>query len=353
MPEKLRRRTFLSLAPALPAAGKQRAAGQGRWQPKVAENISGLDDATLRWMAQIGLEWVDLQGSEAVDRDKKGWWSAEDVQAAVRRCVEFDLKIAAITVPIAWQTSPMLGKPERDRDIENICRSIRAVGEAGIPVFQYRWSPDFYWGAEMGYHSLKGRGGASYTAFDYDLVKDKPPFEALGPITRAELWTRLMYFLKAVVPVAEKAGVKLSLHPKDPPQAVVRGVERLLTSVEDIEKFVDAVPGPVSGFTFCQGTVTEMGADVIDAIRRIGRRGKIHHVHFRAVRGRVPRYVETFIDEGDVDMLDAMRAYKEVGYQGALVSDHTPRLSGDLPGGKLGRTFSHGYIRALIQAVNK
>lgn len=353
MAEKFERRTFLSLSAAPLAARRTAPAAPLKWQPKVAENISDLSDATLRWMAQIGLEWVDLQGSELVDRDRKGWWTVEDVQAAVKRCAEFNLKIAAITVPIAWQTSPMLGKPERDRDIGNICRSIRAVGEAGIPVFQYRWSPDFYWGAEMGYQAVKGRGGAMYTAFDYDLVKDKPPFEALGPITRQELWTRLIYFLKALAPAAEKAGVKLSLHPKDPPQPVVRGVERLLTSVEDIEKFVDAVPGPVSGFTFCQGTVTEMGADVIDAIRRIGRRGKIHHVHFRAVRGRVPRYVETFIDEGDVDMLEAMQAYKEVGYQGALVSDHTPRLSGDLPGGKLGRTFSHGYIRALIHAVNR
>ena len=103
------------------------------------------------------------------------------------------------------------------------------------------------------------------------------------------------------------------LHPKDPPVKAMRGVSRLLTSTEEIEAFLDAVPSPANGFTFCQGTVTEMGVDVIDAIRRIGGRGRIHHVHFRAVRGSVPRYEETFIDEGDVDMLDAMRAYKDVG----------------------------------------
>jgi len=96
----------------------------------------------------------------------------------------------------------------------------------------------------------------------------------------------------------------------------------------------------------------EMGVDVIDAIRRIGGRGKIHHVHFRNVRGKVPKYVETFIDEGDVDMLAAMRAYREVGYTGTIVSDHTPQIPGDLPGGKIGRSFSHGYIRGLIEAVN-
>ncbi|MCP5114402.1 MAG: TIM barrel protein, partial [bacterium] len=182
-------------------------------------------------------------------------------------------------------------------------RSIRAVGEAGVPVFQYRWSPDFYWGKEMGYYSVEGRGGAVYKAFDNELVKNQPPFENLGVIPYDVLWDRLIYFLKPLAEAAEKANVKLSLHPKDPPQPVVRGIARLLTNTDQIERFLDAVPSPASGFTFCQGTVTEMGVDVIDAIRRIGGRGRIHHVHFRAVRGRVPKYVETFIDEGDVDML--------------------------------------------------
>jgi mannonate dehydratase len=199
---------------------------------------------------------------------------------------------------------------------------------------------------------VEGRGGALYKAFDYDLVKGKPPFEGLGEIGYQELWDRLIYFLKPLAEAAEKANVKLSLHPKDPPQPVVRGIARLFTNIEQIESFLDAVPSPASGFSFCQGTVTEMGVDVIDAIRRIGGRGRIHHVHFRAVRGHVPRYVETFIDEGDVDMLEAMRTYKEVGYRGAIVSDHTPKVTGDVTGGKIGRSFSHGYIRALIQAVN-
>jgi mannonate dehydratase len=342
----LDRRTFLTVAAAFAAPAP------GKWQLKIAENISGLEETTLRWMAQLGIEWVDLQGSEAVDRGKKGWWSPEDVRAAVDRCAQFGLRIAVITVPIAWEMNAMLGKPERDRDIENIARSIAAVGSAGIPVFQYRWSPDFYWGAEMGYKTVEGRGGVRLSSFDFNLVKDKPPFPEFGVISYDQLWERLMYFLRAVVPAAEKAGVKLSLHPKDPPQPVVRGVARLLTSTEQIEKFVDAIPSPAHGFTFCQGTVTEMGVDVIDAIRRIGRRGRIHHVHFRGVRGTVPHYTEVFIDQGDVDMLAAMRAYKEVGYQGALVSDHTPRIVGDNAAGLMGRSFSHGYIRALVQAVN-
>lgn len=350
MPELVSRRNLLAgaaVAPAAPALPPD-----GPWQPKVAENIGDLEASTLGWLAQLGLQWVDLQGAESVDRDQKGWWSFDDLQAAQQRCRQFGLQIAAITVPIAWQMRPMLGAPGRDEDIERIVRSIRAAGRAGIPVFQYRWSPDFYWGPEMGYTRVEGRGGARYTAFDFDLVKDKPPFENLGPISYEELWERLVYFLKAVVPAAEQAGVKLALHPKDPPQPVVRGIARLLTNLEQIERFLDLFASPVHGFTLCQGTVAEMGVDVIEAIRRLGGRGRIHHVHFRNVRGRVPLYVETFIDEGDIDMLAAMRAYKAVGYTGAIVSDHTLQLTGDLPGGKMGRSFSHGYIRALIQAVN-
>lgn len=350
MSEPLSRRSLLAGAAVAPAANGVPA--DPSWQPKIAENVGDLEESTLGWLAQLGLKWVDLQGAESVDRDKKGWWSLEDLLAAQQRCRQFGLQIAAITVPIAWQMRPMLGAPGRDEDIERIIRSIGAAGRAGIPVFQYRWSPDFYWGPEMGYRRVEGRGGARYTAFDFDLVRDKPPFENLGSISYEQLWERLVYFLKAVVPAAEQAGVKLALHPKDPPQPVVRGIARLLTNLDQIERFLDLFASPAHGFTLCQGTVAEMGVDVIEAIRRLGARGRIHHVHFRNVRGRVPRYVETFIDEGDIDMLAAMRAYKAAGYTGAIVSDHTPQLTGDLPGGKMGRSFSHGYIRALIQAVN-
>ncbi len=108
-----------------------------------------------------------------------------------------------------------------------------------------------------------------------------------------------------------------------------------------------------SGITFCQGTITEMGVDVLEEIRYFGKRGKIHLVHFRAVRGTVPRYTEVFVDEGDIDMLEAMKTYKDAGYTGPFVSDHTPRVEGDTPWGHIGRTFSHGYMRGLVQAVNR
>jgi mannonate dehydratase len=219
-------------------------------------------------------------------------------------------------------------------------------------MIEWRWSPDFKWGEDVGYYQAEGRGGATYKAFDHSISINKPPFPELGIISREEMWDRLLYFCRPVVKAAEEAGVKMSLHPKDPPVKEMRGISRVLTNTDDIEAFLDAVDSPANGFTFCQGTVTEMGVDVIDAIRRIGGRGRIHHVHFRAVRGQVPKYVETFIDEGDVDMLEAMKAFKEVNYTGSLVSDHTPKITGDTEFGKMGRSFSHGYIRALVHAAN-
>ena len=327
-------------------------AADPKWSPRVGENIGDLDDDTLTWMAQLGLEYVVLQGTDWVDRDGKGYWSAADIKDLHARCGAFGLQLHSLMIPIAWLTAAMLGDPARDGMIENIGRSMKEAGASGVEMIEWRWSPDFKWGADVGYYEAQGRGGAVYKAFNYGTVADAEPFSDLGRIARQDLWDRLVYFTEGVMPAAEEAGVKMSLHPKDPPVKSMRGVDRLLTNTDEIEAFLDAVDSPANGFTFCQGTVTEMGVDVIDAIRRIGGRNKIHHVHFRGVRGHVPQYIETFIDEGDVDMLEAMRAYKEVNYTGSLVSDHTPRVTGDIAGGRVGRSFSHGYIRGLIQAVN-
>lgn len=339
------------LAGACQHAPSNEETGPG-WSPRLSENIGSLDDATLRWMAQLGLQWVVLQGTDSIDRDGKGHWSEQDVAAVRERCASYGLKLHSLMLPISWLMNSMLGRPDRDRDIERIRTSIAAAGAVGVTVVEWRWSPDFRWGNEVGYYDKPGRGGATYKAFDFNRVREAPPFEEVGSISREQLWERMIYFTNGVMDAAEEAGIKMSLHPKDPPVKAMRGVSRILTSTEEIEAFLDAVPSPSNGFTFCQGTVTEMGVDVIDAIRRIGGRGRIHHVHFRAVRGSVPRYEETFIDEGDVDMLEAMRAYKEVGYDLAIVSDHSPGIPGDLSGRKIGRSFSHGYIRGLVQAVN-
>ena len=188
---------------------------------------------------------------------------------------------------------------------------------------------------------------ASASADQAKQASPEPGFEAGAD----EVWERIRYFLEYVVPVAEGAGVKLACHHDDPPVPTLKGETRVLGSLEGMKRLVEMVPSEANGLNFCQGTVTEMGVDVIEAIRYFGSRGKIHHVHFRNVKGSIPRFDESFIDDGDVDMLEAMRTYKEVGYRGTIMPDHTPKIVGDTAWGHRGRAFALGYMKALMKAV--
>ena len=194
------------------------------------------------------------------------------------------------------------------------------------------------------------RGGASTRYFDYEKAKQAPPEPSFEASTD-EVWERIRYFLERVVPEAEKAGVKLALHPDDPPVPNLKGETRVLGSLEGLKHLIEIVPSDANGLNFCQGTIAEMGADVIEAIRYFGSRDKINHVHFRNVNGSIPQFHETFIDNGDVDMLEAIRAYEEVGYTGTIMPDHTPKVVEDSSWRHRGRAFSLGYLKALMEVV--
>jgi len=338
------------LAPAVRA--QDPLSRPGAWIPKLSENLSDVQPSTLRWLSQLGCKHVVFQGTDRVDQDKKGYWTTADILRVKKNCDDAGLILESMMIPIGSYRRAQLGLPGRDQDIENSCRTIRAAGEVGLAMMEWRFWPDFYWDERVGYYNKDGRGGARVRGFDYARIKDAPPLEEIGVVSQDEMWDRLRYFAKPVIAAAEKAGVRLSIHPSDPPVANMRGVARLFYHPDTFARFLREFPSPASGITFCQGTFTEMGADVLEEIRRFGRMQKIFLVHMRGVKGKVPNYVEVFIDEGDINMVQAMRTYKEVGYAGPLVSDHTPGLEGDTPWGIAGRSFSLGYIRALVQAVN-
>jgi mannonate dehydratase len=219
----------------------------------------------------------------------------------------------------------MLGKsPERDREIDDVCQMIRNTSRAGIPSLKYNMT---FLGV-VRTESTKGRGGAAYSTFVYDKAKQDPPLTAAGPINEDVYWERITYFLNRVVPVAEEYKVRLACHPQDPAMPRGRGfqgVETVLGSVDGLKRFVSIAESPYHGLNFCQGTVAEMlekpGEQIFDVIRWFGSRKKIFNVHFRNIRGRVLDFQETFIDEGDVDMLKAMRVYKDVGYDGMMMPE--------------------------------
>jgi mannonate dehydratase len=244
------------------------------------------------------------------------------------------------------------GLPGGDEEIATVCRLIDNMGKLGIPVWCYEWMTDFNWLRTN--TSTPSRGGSVVTSFDNSLMKDAPPTEG-GPISEEKLWETLEYFLRKVIPVAEKAGVKLAMHPDDPPLSPIRGVGRIMRSIENYQRLLDLIPSPVNGITMCQGNFTLMTDDLPGAIRQFGQQGKIFFVHFRDVQGTPERFEETWHDAGKTDMLACMKAYKEIGFDGVLRPDHVPTVEGDSNEhagySSFGRLYAIGYIRGLRQAV--
>lgn len=246
-----------------------------------------------------------------------------------------------------------LGGPGREEELEHFCTLLRNMGRLGIPVLCYNWMPVLGWIRTS--VALRGRGGAAVAGFDQRLLEDAPPAPG-APVAEDALWENLRTFLERVVPVAEQAGVRLAMHPDDPPLSPIRGIARIMRSVEGFQRLLDLVPSEANGMTLCQGNFTLMTDDLPGAIRQFGGQRRIFFVHFRDVRGEPSGFVETFHDEGQTDMAACMRAYREVGFDGVMRSDHTPTLEGDRADvagySLLGRIHAVGYMTGLRQAAD-
>ncbi len=255
------------------------------------------------------------------------------------------------TIPVSDRIT--LGLPGRDEDLGRFCESVANMGRAGIPILCYNFMAVFNWLRTS--TTTRTRGGALTSRYDHSLLADAPLTYA-GEVNEDRVWENFAYFLEKVVPVAEQNGVKLALHPDDPPISPVLGVARIMRSLEAFDRAFALVPSPANGMTFCQGNFAAMGVDVVDAIHHFGRQGKIFYVHFRDVRGSVPVFEETFHDDGKTDMAAAMRAYRDIGFDGPMRPDHTPTLEGESnadPGYMvMGRLYAVGYMRGLIDAIH-
>jgi mannonate dehydratase len=333
-----------------------RNAGKARMK---AGTQHGDADSILRVLAGFGVNHIcSLLPSAKMDQA----WSVESLSRLKERVESFGITLDMVPLPlssseISRSENPaiLLAKePDRERQIDDICQMIRNVSRAGIPSAKYNLTL-------IGIPRIAptlGRGRARYSTFVYADAKQEPPLTIAGRVDEDMYWERITYFLKRVVPVAEEHKVRIACHPQDPgmPRGKGwRGVETVLGSVDGLKRFVSIAESPYHGLNFCQGTVSEMlekpGDQIFDVIRYFGTRNKIFNVHFRNISGGFLNFRETFIDDGDVDMLKAMRVYKEVGYDGMMMPDHVPSIEGDTSNLQ-GFAFAFGYIKALIAAVS-
>ena len=331
---------------------------EGSDTPKICLELSGkvgagnLDEAGMRRVKQLGVNHV-ATGGPAIP------WEV----GQIRSLVNF-LKAGGLTLGnlmIAGFTNTLYGRPGRDEEIHKVQQSIRSAGAAGVPVVEYNF---YAHRLEEGYFAESGRAGAGLTSFDYSRVKDLPPLPEQGAHSLEEMWSNITYFLKAVVPVAEQAGVRLALHPNDPPAPASRGSGQIMGSLAGWKHLIEIVPSTSNGITFDCGVTRELGEDPVEVCRYFGSRDRINHVHFRNVRVQTPRekYTEVFIDEGQVGMFAVMKELVRQKYPRLVYPEHPRGLDADrevsgfkshYPGGGsyVGYAFNVGYARAMLQAA--
>jgi mannonate dehydratase len=315
----------------------------------------------LQFAQQIGADGASIWASACPGYSERCYLTVDNVLEMRERFATYDLELTGIGLGGECVKHQLLGLPERDREIENVSRTIQSIGQAyadGAPspvvIIDQRTT---YWATSgsakhTGYERLPvGRGGTVLQTFDADRLDDEEDVGPAGNVSNAKVWSRIAYFYERIVPVAEASRVRLATHPDDPPMALYRGVHQALISLQGLRQLVDLVPSTYNGLLLCLGCMQEAGEDVPQVIRYFGGRDKIFYVHFRNVVGGVPKYTEVLPHEGDGDMVANLSALKEVGYRGYIVPDHQFGFLGDDDWARCSRAWQVGYIKGLMQAL--
>jgi mannonate dehydratase len=333
-----------SSAPGTPAKRVVWPIKEGPNTPKLClPTGTNANEAQMKRIKQVGIDHVLMSGPRLP-------WKEDDLRAIMERFKAGGLNV--INMMVGGFNNAILGREGRDAEIEAVKQSLVAAGAAGLPVVEYNF---YVHRLTEGYHNVKGRGDSGYLAFDYDTVKDLPPDPRVGVHTADEMWDNLTYFLKAVIPVAEKAGVRMALHPNDPPPPISRGSAQIMASLAGWKRLITIVDSPSNGITFDCGVTCEIGEDPVEVARYFASRDRINHHHYRSANVEKPseKYVEQFVDEGHVNMLAVMQELVRNGYNRGLFPEHPRGLDADrqLGGDFVGYIYNVAYARAMLQAV--
>jgi mannonate dehydratase len=335
-------------------------------------HIEGLDETIVTFAQQLGLNSVQFHTPSDL-AGERGFWEVDELRDLRARCERAGLVVEGIeNVPYRHWDRVLRGLPGRDEQLDNYRTTIRNMAAAGIPVLGHHFLPTYVWRTDL---QARGRGGARVTAFDeadvdrgnalagYKLTPDETFDE---PIDAERMWQNYRVFLEAVLPVAEEVGVRLAVHPDDPPTDIpLGGIARILASPEGLERAYELSGGsPAWGLDLCLGTVSEMGGEgsVNRVIDFFGPKGRIFYVHFRDVQGVVPRFQESFLGEGNYDPAAVLRRLAGVGFDGFIIDDHVPAMVGDedtwadtatAASCSRGRAYAIGYLQGLLRALDR
>ncbi len=315
---------------------------------QLAEILNPGQGSRLKLAKQIGI-------NHAIVSLSLGKYRREEYVTAVARA-KADMESAGL-VMAGVESHPVpaekikLGLPGRDDEIENYKWAIHALAKNGVPMICYNWMAGLGWYRTRS--DVPERGGALTSEFDYETAQAQGLTE-WGEISEDKIWSNMEYFQRAVMPVAEKAGVKMALHPDDPPISPLRGIGRILTSAANYRRVMDIVPSPINGVTFCQANFKLMGEDIEALAKEWCRQKKIFFVHFRDVTGDRRHFRETFHDNGPTNMVRMREIYNEYGFDGPMRPDHAPTLEGepnDHPGYAMtGKVFAIAYMKGIMRA---
>lgn len=299
-------------------------------------------DDELLFLTQLGIEYVRVHF--AGHETQRGQF------LAVRQRFEAaGLQIFSVVHPFYRAVEIALGYPGRDAKIARFADVIRELGAAGYHTVDY----DFFLYAPLPDTGSAQTRGAFTRVFE-QAQAEAEPFAFDRAYSDDDIWANYTAFIRAIIPVAEAAGIRLALHPDDPPLPALHGVARIFRNMAAMERAVAIAESPNAGILLCVGTWAEggdaMGMDVCDAIRTFAERNRLFTVHFRNVSAPLPRFNETFLDNGCIDMTRVMRTLLKVGFEGLVIPDHFPGLTGDSDQ-RAALAHAIGYMRALKQAA--